>query len=56
MNIVDPVEMLKKTTKSLLVPTSTTAATATHHHPLPTVIPDLPEFQRAHHDGKITLW
>ncbi|KAF2102569.1 family A G protein-coupled receptor-like protein [Rhizodiscina lignyota] len=46
--------MLMKT-KSLLVPTST----ASSHHsatPLPTVIPDLPEFQKVHHDGKTTLW
>lgn len=55
MAIIDPVEeILKKTTKTLLVPTSST------HQPgatnFPTVIPDRPKFEYAHEDGKRTLW
>lgn len=51
--IVDPVEMLMRTS-SLLVPTST--ATATKHHPLPTIVPDIPEYQTAGDAGMRTLW
>jgi hypothetical protein len=51
--MIDPVEILKKGTSSLLVPTSTKDASATN---FPTVVPDLPSFEHAHDDGKRTLW
>jgi len=49
--IVDPVELMKTT--SLLVPTSTSIPP---HTPLPTVIPDRPEYQHASASGMRTLW
>jgi len=51
--IVDPVEMLMKTS-SLLVPTSTPSHSS--HHPLPTIVPDSPDYQYVHDEGKRTLW
>jgi len=47
--IIDPVEMLKKT--SALLPTATATASS-----LPTIVPDYPEDQFAEEDGKRTLW
>ncbi|KAF2476563.1 family A G protein-coupled receptor-like protein [Lindgomyces ingoldianus] len=49
--IVDPVEILMKTSRQLL-PTASPTKVA----PIPSVVPDLPEYQHAHHDGKTTLW
>jgi bacteriorhodopsin len=53
--MIDPVEVLKKTTKSLLVPTSTSTP-----HPsdtaFPTIIPNPPTFQHADASGYRTLW
>lgn len=49
--IIDPIEALKKTS-AIVVPTSTPTGIS----PIPTVVPDLPEYQHAHHDGKTTLW
>lgn len=51
--IVDPVEMLMKTTSTILGPTSTGAPGATS---FPTVVPDLPKFEYAEDAGKRTLW
>jgi len=52
--MLDPVEAFAKSTKSLLVPTtSLKAPTATA---LPTVIPDLPIWQKADASGYRTLW
>lgn len=57
-NIVDPVEMLIKTTSSLLVPIPTT--TKHHHHtsisPIPTVTPNPDIYEVASDSGKRTLW
>lgn len=50
--IVDPVEILKKTTTAHLIPT----ATASPVHPVPSVLPDQPDMQLVSHDGKRTLW
>jgi bacteriorhodopsin len=49
--IIDPVEMLKKTSTAALLPTGTSTASS-----LPTVLPDKPEYQFAEEDGKRTLW
>jgi hypothetical protein len=49
--IIDPVEMLKKTSTAALLPTATATSTA-----LPTVLPDKPEYQFAEETGKRTLW
>jgi hypothetical protein len=49
--IIDPVEMLKKTSTVGFIPTATVSATA-----LPTVLPSTPELQFAEQDGKRTLW
>ncbi|KAF2192319.1 family A G protein-coupled receptor-like protein [Zopfia rhizophila CBS 207.26] len=50
--ILDPVEALKQTSSKHLIPTAQPTSVA----PIPTVVPDLPEYQHAHHDGKTTLW
>lgn len=47
-------EILKKSTKSLLVPTSSTHVPGATN--FPTVVPDLPKFEHAYSDGKRTLW
>ena len=47
--IVDPVQALVKTSR-IMVPTPTSVA------PIPTVVPDLPEYQHAGHSGKTALW
>lgn len=47
--IVDPVQALVKTSR-IMVPTATSVA------PIPTVVPDLPEYQHASHSGKTALW
>ncbi|KAF2021999.1 family A G protein-coupled receptor-like protein [Aaosphaeria arxii CBS 175.79] len=49
--IIDPAEILKKTSAHL-IPT----AVPTHVAPIPSVLPDVPEIQEAHHNGKTTLW
>jgi len=54
--LVDPVEAFMegaKATKSLLVPTTSPSPSAT---PLPTVIPNLPTYERIDDSGSITLW
>ena len=48
--IVDPVEAFKTTTKATL-PIATSKVT-----PLPTVVPSLPEVQKADDTGVRTLW
>ncbi|KAF1980876.1 family A G protein-coupled receptor-like protein [Aulographum hederae CBS 113979] len=54
--IVDPVDVLMKTS-SLLVPTNTgSPVSPTGHHPLPTIVPDKPEYQEIHQDGARALW
>lgn len=49
--IVDPVEMLKKTTTLQIIPTADPSKV-----PLPTVVPDPPEEQFVGHNGTTTLW
>ena len=47
--VVDLVQALAKTSR-IMVPTATSVA------PIPTVVPDLPEYQHASHSGKTALW
>jgi len=49
--MIDPIQALAKT--SLPVHTSSSHAKVA---PIPTVVPDLPEYQHLHHSGKTTLW
>jgi len=51
--MIDPVQAFVKATSTLLVPTSSSS-----HHvaPIPTVVPNLPEYQTAGETGKRTLW
>ncbi|KAF1958914.1 family A G protein-coupled receptor-like protein [Byssothecium circinans] len=51
--IIDPVEILKKTSTFPLLPTSTPTSTIA---PVPTVLPDTPELQFIGDGGKKTLW
>jgi bacteriorhodopsin len=52
--MIDPVEALLKGTTSLLVPSSTKGQPGATE--FPTVVPDLPKFERAHENGTRTLW
>jgi len=49
--IIDPVQILKTSARQIL-PT----ATPTNVAPIPTVVPDTPEYQFAADSGKRTLW
>jgi len=49
--VVDLVQALVKTSH-IMVPTATPSSVA----PIPTVVPDLPEYQHVGHSGKTALW
>ncbi|KAF1817412.1 family A G protein-coupled receptor-like protein [Eremomyces bilateralis CBS 781.70] len=48
--------VIAEATKSLLVPTNTGSSVSKSATPLPTVIPDMPEYQTATRAGGIALW
>lgn len=49
-------EGFRKTTSSLLSPTSTSTATPTSVAPIPTVVPNVPTYETIGESGKTTLW
>jgi hypothetical protein len=54
-NIIDPVWAFK-TTSSLLIPPHPTSTSATSVAPIPTVIPNLPIYEKVGEAGTKTLW